>query len=115
MIEEMEFPITRDDCPHCQCKERLGQETISGLIEQGKLSKGLYPEGLMMQVPLVDNKRITAIFSPTVKIPVIVIYWDICKECMTMYCNKFNLIMQEVPVKMQKMTGDQPPQQFSPS
>ena len=115
MTEEIKYPITRDDCPNCHSKERLGQEAIKKLQEEGKLTKGLYPDGLMLQVPLVDNQRISTLLTPTVNVPVITIYWDVCKECHTMYCTKFDLVTQEIPVQIKKMPGGSMPQQFSKS
>lgn len=100
--EEMIFPITRDACP-CGCKERLGQKIITRLIEKGILSKGLFPDGPMLQIPLVDSKRIQTLLTPTTKIPIITVYWDICKECGTMYCNKLSLDIKDVPVQVQQM------------
>jgi len=114
MPEEIKYPITQDDCPNCHSKERLGQRAIKELQEEGKLSKGLYPDGLMMQIPLIDSKRITALFSPTVKVPIIIVYWDVCKECRTMYCTKFDLQVQDVPVELKNMPKQGPPK-FSPS
>lgn len=110
----MNFPITRDDCPACGSKERLGRNTIDRLIELKHLSKDMFPDGLMMTLPLIDQKRIMTLVTPTVKLPILNIYWDICKECLTMYCTKFELVMRDASVELRQQKG-QPPSSFSPS
>ncbi len=111
--EEMVFPIVREACP-CGCEERLGKMTIDRLIEKGFLSKGLYPDGPMFQIPLIDQRRITALVTPTVKVPIITVFWDVCKDCMTMYCTKFQLDIQDAPVQVQQQ-GPPAGQKFSTS
>ena len=113
--EEMVFPIVQDDCPKCGCKERLGKMTIDRLIKKGLLSKGLYPDGLMWTIPMVDQKRITSLLTPTVKVPVLNIFFDICKECHTVYCTKYALDIQEMPVQLQQMPHHQGGQRLSNS
>lgn len=84
------YPILVEVCPVCGGKERRGAEAIQQLKDEGKLHKDSFPDGLMLQVPLLDPHP-PALLSQTFKVKVILAYWDVCK-CGTMYCTKFDVV-----------------------
>jgi hypothetical protein len=99
--KEIVMPIVFDFCPVCGSKVRLGATLIQQLKDSGELHKDAFPDGLMLQVPLVDRAHPPTVLSLTgMKVKVITAYWDIC-ECGNMYCVKFNCI--DAPVQTQPM------------
>ena len=98
----LEFPLTNDRCPTCQCQERLGDSAINQLKEAGKVPKDSFPDGLVITVALIDPTRPPVIIATTWDMPVLLVHFDVCAECMTIYCTKFNLQFQPMQVGMQQ-------------
>ena len=100
--EKMTFPLEGASfCPNCHCEERLLDNILNQLDEEGKLSKASFPNGFAFQVPLFDAKKAQTILSPTIKIPTVYILYDICPECHTMYCVGINVIEQPAQIQFQ--------------
>ncbi len=104
--EKLTWPKTYDACPNCGSKVRLGATAIKQLKDEGKLHKDSFNGGLMHQIPLLDQAHPPSILGPTVKIPIIYVFWDVC-ECGTMYANRFEVI--ETPAQMQVQRQAPPP------
>lgn len=89
-IEKLAFPIEgADKCPTCGCEERIGQQILNQLKLERKLQMFAYPKGLVIKVPLLQAVVGPLVIKP--EIPVIEITFDVCKECKTLYCRKFDL------------------------
>lgn len=102
------FPKTFDACPRCGSKVRLGMEAIRQMKEQGLVHKDSFPNGLVHQIPMLDQAHPPTIIGPTIKIPILLVYWDVC-ECGEMYCTNF--VIQQAPAQVQ-MQKQQPPPGF---
>lgn len=105
MTEERRlYPITgHRSCPVCGCEERLGQEKILDLIEEGELEDGAFPKGPCWQVPLADlNKpiRVEAMSINKPRLPLFLVYWDICAnpDCLHVYVTGVEFVMQEIDI-----------------
>ncbi len=103
--EKMKFPRTFDKCPKCGSKVRLGATIIKQLKDEGVIHKDSFNQGLMHQIPMVDQAHPPKILGPMFKLPVLLIYWDVC-ECGEMYCTEFALQMAPAQMQMQRQ---QPP------
>ncbi len=101
--EKMKFPRTYDACPKCGSKVRLAETAIQQLKDEGSIHRDSFPGGLMHQIPLFDQARPPAILGPTFKLPVMLVYWDIC-ECGEMYCTKFDIQLAPAQMQMQKQS-----------
>ena len=100
----MEYPIINDKCPHCGSKERLGKNAIKQLQEEGKLNKESFPEGLVFTIPLMDMTRPPpVVLTKTHKVPQMNIFYDVCADCKSFYCTKFEIIEREIPVQFANM------------
>jgi hypothetical protein len=99
--EKMVVPKVFDACPVCQSKVRLGAGWIQQLKDEGLIHKDSFNGGLMHQIPLLDEKHPPSIIAQTFKIPVILIYWDVC-ECGNMYCTKFDVVNAPAQVQTQQ-------------
>lgn len=101
--ERLKFPIQGAEvCPHCGCKERIGEQLIRELKEDGKLSKMAFPKGaLAIQVPLFDQTRPP--LATQIVIPMLQIMFDVCKECKTIYCTDLELTQQPAKVEFQQV------------
>lgn len=109
MEEKLKFPLEgATACPQCGCEDRILEQVLTQLREEGKISKDAFPQGFALQIPLFDPKKAMRVISPTVKIPVVQILYDICAECHTMYCVGVNVIEQPAQVQIQG-----PPQNMS--
>lgn len=99
MEEKLKFPIEgATACPLCGCEERIGQEFIQELKKDGKLSSKAFPkEALMLQVPLMDLTHPP--LTTTLNVPVLQIYFDVCKECHHIYCTGVGLVQQPVQIQ----------------
>lgn len=107
MTEELKFPIEgADSCPNCGNTERIMEKIIAKLKEDGKLSEEAFPRGVALQITLFDPKRVMMVVSPTIKIPTVLVFYDICAQCKTIYC--VGVEMVETPARMQ-VTGVPPP------
>lgn len=107
MAEKLKFPIEGSDtCPCCGSEERILKRIIDQLKEEGRLTKEAYPMGVILQVQMLDPKKVMMLASPVIKVPVVLIAYDICAQCKTMYCTGVNMV--EMPAQM-KMMPQQPP------
>jgi len=107
--EILEFPVAgADSCPNCGSKERVLERAITRLKEEGKLSEKAFSRGCAIQFPLFEPARVMAI-APTIKIPVLLVYYDVCAQCKTIYSTGVELIEQ--PATVQVM-GSQPKPDF---
>jgi len=113
MLEEkMTLPKTFDTCPICNSNKRLGAGLIQELKDENKLHKDSFNSGLMHQVPMLDQAHPPAVIALQFKIKVLLIYWDVCGECGTMYCTKFDCAEMPAQVQMQQ---PQPPASQRPT
>lgn len=105
----LKLPVTgADKCPHCGCTERIGRQYIDSLVANGRLLKGSYPKGLVMQIP-IQGVSLGILVKP--ELPVLNIYYDVCKKCFTMYCTGADEIL--VPLQpMQQQPNWPPPGRF---
>lgn len=90
---KMTLPKTFDTCPACGNPTRLAETVIEQLKDERVLPKefgGVGQQGLVIQFPLIDQAHPPAILGPHIKIKVLHVYWDICSNCGTMYCTKFD-------------------------
>ena len=94
--EDFKFP---EECPVCGSKERLLGQIIAKLKEEDKLSKDACPNGVAMQVPLIDQARMSKLVTPTIKIQTLVIFYDICAKCKTFIATGVQLA--EMPAQVQ--------------
>lgn len=103
--KKLELPMVNDECPVCKKDEgRCGAEVISQLKEEGKLGKEAFPMGLVLQIPLMDmTKATTLLVGNIIKVPTISIYFDVCKKCKVLYCIKFDLVYQDMPVQFRQV------------
>jgi len=81
------------------------------LRSKGKIAAQSFPEGIVMQTPLLDPSRPPVVLSNTVKVPIVGIYLEVCAgpECGAIYCSKFEISEQEMPVQFQQMPRRQGP------
>ena len=99
--EKITFPRIFDQCPNCGSQVRLATAAIQQLKDAGTVHKDSFNTGLMHQIPLLDQAHPPTILGPQIKIPMLLIYWDVC-ECGTMYCTKFEVIQAPAQVEMQQ-------------
>ena len=98
--KKVQYPLTHDECPMCGEKDGLVKEAIDELKEQGKLKKELFPDGVVVQFPLVDATRPPVLLTAsTVRIPIMEIFLEACK-CGNVYWSKFDMREQNIPVQM---------------
>ena len=98
--EKMTLPVVHDACPVCKSTKRLGAGMIQQLKDEGVIHKDSFNEGLINQIPLVDQAHPPTIIGAQIKIRVMLVYWDVC-ECGAMYCTKFNVVEAPAQVQMQ--------------
>jgi hypothetical protein len=72
---------TKDECPHCGCKETFITMTLNGLVETGKAPKEAVPA--YNRFTLVFQNPQTALSGSSV--PYLVMLICGCAECHTMY------------------------------
>lgn len=95
-------------CPVCGCKERIVQQTIRDLKQEGKLSEKAFPqEAMALQVPLIDMTKPPLV--PFLTIPVLIINFDVCKECKAIYCVGVQLLEQPAQVQIRGPQLQRPP------
>lgn len=99
--EKMVIPRVFDACPVCHSKNRLGAGYIQQLKDEGILHKDSFNGGLMHQIPMLDQAHPPAILGPVLKVPIVLVYWDVC-ECGNMYCTKFDVVQQPMQMQMQR-------------
>jgi hypothetical protein len=95
------FPKVFEVCPVCGSKKRMGATAIQQLKDDGILHKDSFPDGLMHQIPLLDQAHPPAIVSQVFKVKMIFVYWDVC-ECGTMYCTRFDLVDAAAQAQMRQ-------------
>jgi len=102
--EKLKLPIEgAAACPVCGSTERIGRKYFDELEAEGKVPKGSMPEGLLLQIPIMQ--ALTGPLSIKPEIPVLVIVYDICGKCFTIYATKILLTKQPVQMQIRK----QPP------
>lgn len=99
---KMTLPVVFEKCPHCEGTKRLGISYFNQLRDEGLMHKDSFTAGLMHQIPLVDQAHPPAILAQMIKIKVLYIYWDVCADCGTMYCTKFEAKDMPAQVQMQQ-------------
>ncbi len=98
--DEVKFPIVgAEKCPHCGSTERIGRQYIDGLIAKGHLMKGSYPKGFAFQVPM--NGTLIAPLTIKPEIPVVNVYWDICKGCQSLLVSSVEITNVQVNMQQQ--------------
>lgn len=100
----MKLPILHDACPTCGSKKRIGDTLIQQYKDEGSLHKDSFNDGLVFQIPLVDQAHPPAILGPTIKIKTILVFWDVC-ECGQIYCTKFDCVEAKGQVQMNQKPG----------
>lgn len=97
MEKKMEFPKKFDVCPACGSKERIGDNLIEGMKEDGSVPKGSFENQTAFavhQLPIIDpNHRPTGLLiGGQASVKVAMVYWDVCAECGTIYCTEFAVL-----------------------
>lgn len=99
---------TFDVCPNCGSGKRIGEKVIKKFKESGILSEKA-AGNLVFPIPMADTEKLqqAALRSLTGMITMnsLNIWWDICEMCGTMYCIKVETVEQQVPVRIQQVTG----------
>jgi hypothetical protein len=114
--KEITLPVTHDRCPVCGCTDGLVRMAIDRAIEEGKIGKGAFPEGAVIPIMLLDQRRPPVVLTTkSIKVSSLMIYFEVCasKECGAMYCRKFDVMEQDIPVQFQKAPLPNP-QQYPP-
>lgn len=105
-MEELKFPIEgADSCPSCGSYEKVVEQTIAKLKEDKRLSEKAFPRGVALQVMLFDPMRATMVVSPTFKIPTLMIFYEVCKKCKTIYSTGIELIETPAQMQIQRQPG----------
>lgn len=111
---DIKKPVTFDKCPGCESEERLFEKLVTQLKKDGLIKKEDLTEGVAHQVPLFDPNKPSPILLAGLQqtVRVLFIYFDVCAECGTMYCTKFEV--KEAKAMAQQMPGQQqmPHQKF---
>jgi hypothetical protein len=85
----------------CGSSRRLAESYIQELKDKGEIHKDSFSNGLIHQIPLIDQSHPPSLLSTTIKVKMLNVYWDIC-ECGTMYCTKFNCVETAAQVQAQR-------------
>ena len=110
--KKIAFPVLFDHCPTCGCKDRLGEAAMQELRDNGMLPKEAFKDGMWWQMPMLDQAHPPTILAPTFTIKVATTFFDICAECGTVYCTKFDMLNTQAQVQQQpppKGNGGQQP------
>lgn len=108
--KKVTFPIKcHEKCPECGSEEGIGTGTIRQLKEDGKLSKDIFPKGLMVQTPLLDIIQLQKALAPVPQMPVFTWYYEICAKCYYLYIKEVDLTWQPVPFQTQPIRRQSPP------
>jgi len=103
----MQFPIKgTGECPQCGSTDKVGAQYIQELKDQKKLPDDAYPNGLMMPVPFFDVLR-SRLLTSRPEVPQLEFYFDVCGECLSMYCTGVGL--RFVQVQAAPAPGSRPP------
>lgn len=103
---EQQFPIVGAvACPVCGSSNRIAGEFINHLKQQGRLRQEAYPDGIMLPVPLTET--LFSALSPNPTIPSLLVCFDICGECSTIYCTR--VVLGQLPVQMRPKGQPLPP------
>jgi hypothetical protein len=86
------LPKTFDQCPVCGSPNKLGLQYLQYLRETKQIHQDSFKGGLMHQIPMLDQAHPPTILGPRFKVKVLAVFWDVCAECGTMYCTKFDVI-----------------------
>lgn len=96
--EKTKFPIEGAiKCPSCGSEKQVGQDYLSELEAEGKVPKGAFKDGLVLNIPIMQALMSPVMVNP--EIPVLVIAFDICGKCFTIYSRKVDLKFQPIKVK----------------
>jgi len=109
--ENKDIEVSDPGCPVCGSKKKLIAGTIAQLKIDGKLSKDAFPKGAVLQVPLIDQAKVMKIMTPTFKVNTLVIFYDICADCLTFYSTGAQLLEQDAQMQV---TQGPPPGQRGP-
>lgn len=106
---KMTLPVVFNKCPHCGGTKLLARDYLNQLRDEGAIHKDSFKGSLQHQIPLVDQAHPPTILAQVIKIKVLVVQFDVCADCGTMYCVNFEC--KEAPAQMQPMPP-QPAQGF---
>ena len=95
------LPVIFDTCPNCNSENRLALSLVDSLKAGGSLPKTFPFTGLALQVPLMDQTRPPILVGPTMTLKVMTVMLEICGDCGTVYCTKFDIV--DTPAQMQTM------------
>lgn len=99
--EGLKFPVEgASSCPNCGSTERLLEQILDKFRDEGKISKDAFPRGSMLQVQLIDPNKL--MLATAVRIPVLLIFYDICAQCKTFYCKGVEVIEQAARMMPQR-------------
>lgn len=100
MKKKMEFPKKFDACPACGSKERIGDNLIKGMKEDGSAPKDAFQNQkafAVHQLPIIDpNHPPSTLLVGQATVKVAMVYWDVCGECGTIYCTEFDILKAQV-------------------
>ncbi len=107
-----DLPKVFDACPVCGSTVRLGESCINRLKASGVIHKDSFNNGIVNQVALFDPLHPPSVLAQHIKVPVLLIYWDVC-ECGMMYCTKCECVDGQAQVKMQPPQRANAPQELN--
>jgi hypothetical protein len=104
--KEMKLPVIHDRCPVCGCTDGLVRMAIDRAVEEKKISKEAFSEGAVLPVMLMDPRRPPVLITvKSIKVPCVMIYFEVCSACGVMYCRKFDVTEQDIPVQFEPQRG----------
>ena len=95
--DSIKFPVTNSDglCPNCGSDDKLIRRYFDQLEEDGKAPKGSLAAGALLQImiPQALNR-----LSPVPEVPVLVIGYEVCGACYTIYATRLSTMTQRLQV-----------------
>ena len=85
-----------------KCTKCGGEETVAGIAVQEQIDKGKIPPG----TPYALRREAIPLLQPAqvaLTVPVIIVSWDICAKCGTLYPTRVEI--QDAPVQMRPAPG----------
>jgi hypothetical protein len=71
----MEFPKVFEECPFCECRERVVEAVVNELKKDGKIGPERIPCSFQKVLPIVDPTIGTIFFT------ILQIFYDMCAKC----------------------------------
>ncbi|MDD4986119.1 MAG: hypothetical protein PHQ43_10100, partial [Dehalococcoidales bacterium] len=96
------FPIQGHvACPICGAAG-VGDILIRNLRAAGKISPDAFPNGLVINIPFPDIKKLVGLLVPEADIPILQIFFDVCSDpdCLTWFCRKVELTFERAQVNV---------------